>query len=190
MTPLQKAYCRSFSCTLKQQQTQQGLSQNVVASWGFDLHSGNYRGSSRGEPSTKIFDNRSFPAIHGGTKGEIPTERVESRLLPVHFRWNLNVPRTLLCQPDPPFTITTLSLCLERDIRKLDQVDLNFVHAEGEGFEDLAGWVKQQRAYWSATAEPEMQAAGHEGWRITNETLVVCLWFRLIDRDADSLTSN
>ena len=76
------------------------------------------------------------------------------------------------------------------DIRKLDQVDLNFVHAEGEGFEDLAGWVKQQRAYWSATAEPEMQAAGHEGWRITNETLVVCLWFRLIDRDADSLTSN
>ena len=76
------------------------------------------------------------------------------------------------------------------DIRRLDQVDLNFVHAEGEGFEDLAGWVKQHRAYWSATAEPEMQAAGHEGWRITNETLVVCLWFRLIDRDADSLTSN
>lgn len=76
------------------------------------------------------------------------------------------------------------------DIRKLSQVDLSFVQAEGEGFSDLTAWVEQQRAYWSATAEPEMQAAGHDGWRITTETIVVCLWFRLVDRDANSLSSN
>jgi uncharacterized protein YhfF len=74
------------------------------------------------------------------------------------------------------------------DIRKLNQVDLDFVLAEGEGFVDVASWEQQQRAYWSATAETEMQAAGFDSWRVTNQTLVVCLWFKLVNRDADLLT--
>lgn len=76
------------------------------------------------------------------------------------------------------------------DIRKLSQVDLDFVLAEGESRPDLATWQRQQRAYWSATAEPEMQAAGYDGWRVTNETLVVCLWFKLVNRDSDLLPSD
>lgn len=79
---------------------------------------------------------------------------------------------------------------LRTDIRKFSQVDFDFVLAEGESHPDLASWQQQQRAYWSATAEPEMQAAGHDRWRVTNETLVVCLWFRLIERDADLIPSN
>lgn len=76
------------------------------------------------------------------------------------------------------------------DIRKFSQVDFDFVLAEGEGHPDLTAWQQQQRAYWSATAEPEMQAAGYEGWRVSNETLVVCLWFKLVNRDSDLLPSN
>jgi uncharacterized protein YhfF len=76
------------------------------------------------------------------------------------------------------------------DIRKLNQIDLDFVVAEGEGFADVQDWEKQQRAYWSATAETEMQAAGFESWRVTNKTLVVCLWFRLVNRDSDLLSRN
>ena len=79
---------------------------------------------------------------------------------------------------------------LRCDIRKFNQIDLDFVAAEGEGHADLGAWRQQQRAYWSATAEPEMQAAGYEGWRVNKETLVVCLWFQLVDGHPDLLTSN
>lgn len=79
---------------------------------------------------------------------------------------------------------------IRTDIRRLTQVDQDFVTAEGEGHSSVAEWQQQQRSYWSATAEPEMQAAGHESWRVTNETLVVCLWFQLVKRDPDLLASN
>lgn len=65
------------------------------------------------------------------------------------------------------------------DIRKFDQVDFDFVSAEGENHPDLESWRKSQRAYWSATAEPELQASGYSNWRVTNQTLIVCLWFQL-----------
>jgi|LakMenE01Jun11ns_1017448.scaffolds.fasta_scaffold9113256_1 uncharacterized protein YhfF len=70
------------------------------------------------------------------------------------------------------------------DIRKFKDVDLEFALAEGESFEDIEHWRKEHRAFWSANAEPEMQSAGHEGWRITNESLVVCVWFRLVKRNS------
>lgn len=70
------------------------------------------------------------------------------------------------------------------DLRKLSQIDLAFVTAEGEGHGSVEEWERQQRAYWSATAEPEMQAAGYDRWRVTKDTLVVCLWFQLVQRNA------
>ena len=68
------------------------------------------------------------------------------------------------------------------DVRRFDQVDMDFVRAEAEGHETLEAWRKSKKAYWSATAEPEMQSSGYQGWRVKNETILVCLWFRLYQR--------
>jgi len=49
------------------------------------------------------------------------------------------------------------------------QVDLQFARDEGEGFESVADWRAAHERFWSDRA-------------ITDETLVVCEWFRLISR--------
>lgn len=75
------------------------------------------------------------------------------------------------------------------DVCALHQIQQDFVLAEGEGHPDVASWEGDQRAYWSATAEPEMQASGYPSWRVNKNTLIVCIWFKLINRDSDSVAS-
>lgn len=52
------------------------------------------------------------------------------------------------------------------------EVDLAFVHAEGEGFETLADWRAAHERFWS-------------GQLITDETAVVCQQFRVVRRLQD-----
>lgn len=49
------------------------------------------------------------------------------------------------------------------------KVDLAFAHDEGEGFESVADWRAAHERFWSA----------HE---ITDDTLIVCEYFRLVQR--------
>ena len=49
------------------------------------------------------------------------------------------------------------------------QVGLQFARDEGEGFESVADWRAAHERFWSDRV-------------ITDETLVVCEWFRLISR--------
>ena len=48
-------------------------------------------------------------------------------------------------------------------------VDLQFARDEGEGFETVADWRAAHERFWAGRA-------------ITDDTLVVCEWFRLVER--------
>ena len=49
------------------------------------------------------------------------------------------------------------------------EVDLQFAHDEGEGFESVAEWREAHERFWSEHA-------------ITDETLILCEYFRVVER--------
>ncbi len=57
-------------------------------------------------------------------------------------------------------------------VLRADEVDLAFARDEGEGFESAADWWRAHERFW----------AGHDLLeRLTEETLVVCERFRLVE---------
>ena len=48
------------------------------------------------------------------------------------------------------------------------KVDLDFARAEGEGFESVAAWRAARESFWSPV-------------EISDATLIVCEWFRLVE---------
>jgi uncharacterized protein YhfF len=57
----------------------------------------------------------------------------------------------------------------EARVLRVDEIDLQFAHDEGEGFETVAEWRAAHERFWSDR-------------KITDETLVVAERFRLVER--------
>ncbi|MFE4309789.1 ASCH domain-containing protein [Streptomyces sp. NPDC056891] len=64
------------------------------------------------------------------------------------------------------------------EVTAFDQVTWEHAAAEGEGDADLDAWRAVHRRFWSG-----------EGTPVENDTLVVCLAFRLTDRPAVAASS-
>lgn len=62
----------------------------------------------------------------------------------------------------------------------LGEVGDDVAHAEGEGFEDAAGWRKAHEAFWARYTDEVRSYLGDPAWAVTDETLVVVEHFRLI----------
>jgi uncharacterized protein YhfF len=66
------------------------------------------------------------------------------------------------------------------ETKRLGDVDLAFAVAEGEGFESVSAWRAAHVRFFTS---PEMtEALGDPRVEIDDDTLVVCEWFRLIER--------
>ena len=66
------------------------------------------------------------------------------------------------------------------DVRRISEVDLQFAIDEGEGFTTVAEWRDAHEAFFTG---PEMAASlGQPAVAIDDDTLVVCLRFRVVER--------
>ena len=61
-------------------------------------------------------------------------------------------------------------------------VDDAFAAAEGEGYADARAWRVAHEGYWVAHLDAYRQALHDPDFAITTSTVVVCEWFRLIER--------
>lgn len=55
-------------------------------------------------------------------------------------------------------------------------VTWEFAEAEGEGFADLADWRERHREFWARS-----------GQHVTDDTALMCLYFRLVSRMSDDI---
>lgn len=73
------------------------------------------------------------------------------------------------------------------EVKRMGAVDLAFAVAEGEGFETVADWYDAHVGFFTC---PEMvETLGDPPVSIGEDTLVVCSWFRVVERldpDADA----
>jgi uncharacterized protein YhfF len=68
----------------------------------------------------------------------------------------------------------------EVEVRRLGDVDLAFAIDEGEGFETVEEWRDAHVRFFTS---PEMTVAlGEPPVAIDDDTLVVCIRFRLVER--------
>lgn len=66
------------------------------------------------------------------------------------------------------------------EVRRMGDVDLAFALAEGEGFETVADWYDAHVRFFTS---PEMvEALGDPPVTVDADTLVVCCWFRVVER--------
>jgi uncharacterized protein YhfF len=68
----------------------------------------------------------------------------------------------------------------EIEVKRMGDVDLAFASDEGEGFESVEQWREAHVRFFTS---PEMRAAlGDPPVEISDDTLVVCSRFRVVDR--------
>lgn len=67
-------------------------------------------------------------------------------------------------------------------ILPMADVDDAFAIDEGEGFADAAHWRSAHLTYFNAYLDELRDRLGDPGWSITDDTLIVCQRFRLVER--------
>jgi uncharacterized protein YhfF len=67
-------------------------------------------------------------------------------------------------------------------ILRMDEVDDAFARDEGEGFADAAAWRAAHERYFRSYLSELRERLGDPDWTITDDTLVVCQRFRLVER--------
>lgn len=68
------------------------------------------------------------------------------------------------------------------EIRRMADVDLQFARDEGEGFESVADWRTAHDAFFGSYLEDIRRDLGDPDWSLTDDTMVVCERFRLVER--------
>ena len=58
----------------------------------------------------------------------------------------------------------------------------DFARAEGEGYRDAADWRVAHERYWNRSLDEYRRDLHDPGFRLTDSTIVVCEWFRLVAR--------
>jgi uncharacterized protein YhfF len=61
-------------------------------------------------------------------------------------------------------------------------VDLQFAIDEGEGFASVAEWRAAHERFWNGYIEDIRAGIGDPTFALTDDTLVVCERFRLVER--------
>jgi uncharacterized protein YhfF len=57
-----------------------------------------------------------------------------------------------------------------------------FARAEGEGFADAAEWRVAHERFWGSHIEDMRRDLGDPSFELTDSTVVVCEWFRVVER--------
>jgi uncharacterized protein YhfF len=61
-------------------------------------------------------------------------------------------------------------------------VDDDFARAEGEGFADAADWRAAHERFWTGYIDDLRAGLRDPGFELTDSTVVVCEWFRVVER--------
>ena len=61
-------------------------------------------------------------------------------------------------------------------------VDDDFARAEGEGFADAADWREAHERFWNAHIDEMREGLRDPAFALTDSTVVVCEWFRVVER--------
>ncbi|HEY7451728.1 MAG TPA: ASCH domain-containing protein [Candidatus Limnocylindria bacterium] len=68
------------------------------------------------------------------------------------------------------------------EVRRMADVDLAFAIDEGEGFETVADWREAHERFWGGYLDEIRRDLGDPDWQLTDDTMVVCERFRLVER--------
>ena len=80
---------------------------------------------------------------------------------------------------DQPVAVIELT---EVTVRRMADVDLPFAQDEGEGFETVAAWRDAHERFFGSYLDEIRIGLSDPGWQLTDDTLVVCERFRLVER--------
>ncbi len=67
-------------------------------------------------------------------------------------------------------------------IRRMADVDLEFAIAEGEGFASVADWRAAHERFFGSYIEEIRSGVGDPEWQLTDDTLVTCERFQVVQR--------
>lgn len=80
---------------------------------------------------------------------------------------------------DRPVAVIELT---EVTVRRMSDVDLPFAKDEGEGFETVAAWRDAHERFFGSYLDEIRMGLSDPEWQLTDDTLVVCERFRLVER--------
>jgi uncharacterized protein YhfF len=67
-------------------------------------------------------------------------------------------------------------------VLRVDETELEFARAEGEGFESVAEWRAAHEDFWRGYTHELREWLGDPNWDVRDDTLYVQEWFRLVER--------
>jgi uncharacterized protein YhfF len=67
-------------------------------------------------------------------------------------------------------------------VRRMAEVDLDFARDEGEGFETVAAWRDAHERFFGSYLEEIRAGMSDPYWQLTDDTLIVCERFRVVER--------
>ena len=70
----------------------------------------------------------------------------------------------------------------ELTVRRMADVDLAFAIDEGEGFTSVAEWRAAHERFFGSYIEEIRSGVGDPDWQLTDDTLVTCERFRVVER--------
>ena len=70
-------------------------------------------------------------------------------------------------------------------VLRMADVDDQFARDEGEGFADAAEWRVAHERFWNGYLDELRSRLGDPEWSLTDDTLIVCQRFKLVDRYAE-----
>lgn len=70
----------------------------------------------------------------------------------------------------------------EVTVRRMSDVDLPFAKDEGEGFETVAAWRDAHERFFGSYLDEIRIGLSDPAWQLTDDTLVVCERFRVVER--------
>ena len=73
-------------------------------------------------------------------------------------------------------------------VLRMADVDDEFAREEGEGFADAVEWRVAHERFWGGFLAELRDRLGNPDWALTDDTLIVCQRFRLVDRYPEPVT--
>ena len=80
---------------------------------------------------------------------------------------------------DRPVAVIELT---EVSVRRMADVDLDFARDEGEGFENVTAWRDAHQRFFGSYLDEIRVGLSDPHWQLTDDTLVVCERFRVVER--------
>ena len=68
------------------------------------------------------------------------------------------------------------------ELSTISLVTDDFARAEGEGFADAADWREAHERFWNGYIDDVRTALRDPSFELTDSTVVVCEWFRVVER--------